>query len=551
MDRRTFLAAGATTSAALVLPGRLGAAPRVAPRQSASAMLPAFGDATLPDDANFIHIALDAARAVTRSVTRSAGVTYADVQRRHVQTEEWSFGALESLRHESGLAVRVFVNGCWGCATVGGIGTADDAARLGRDAAERALIAAATRPSATPHAELAPIGAAASGSWVMPGTDPFTVTFEEKSNFVDALRQFTHQIPIGEGTLPISLSFRRERRVFGSSDGAFTTQIVYLVNANVPYSSRATRDIAYAVVPAPFVTPTGAGWEYIRGIPARAEGEAMLEFVMRARDEREVDVGRYDLVFDAISAGNLIAATIGPATELPRAMGYYADTEGTSYLTDPLTMLLDQARVASPLVTLTTDRTMPEGAATVRWDDEGVTPIDTPIIRHGVLSGFQTTRESAAWMGSTARSTGCAGMFGATTPTGQVSPNMVLQPGANTNTMMDLVKGVKKGLLVYGATFSSDHQFLNGSGRNTGAVFEINNGVVGSAMKNVKLLYRSPEFWSHVDALGGPASARPVGIESRRGDASTGSAYHTVRAVPMLITGAAVTNEWHPRERRP
>jgi TldD protein len=381
----------------------------------------------------------------------------------------------------------------------------------------------------------------------MPGIDPFTVTFEEKSNFASAIERFTHQIPIGMGTRAMSMLFRRERRVFGSSDGAFTTQIVYLVDARFDYMSRPNHKLGTAVISAPFVTPTGAGWEYIRDIPARTQAEEMLDFVMRAREEREADVGRYDLVLDPISAANFMASSLGPATELTRAMGYYANTEGTSYLTDPLTILHDGMRVASPLVTVTTDRAMPRGAATVRWDDEGVAPAETSIVTHGILSGFQTTRESAAWINEAARSTGCAGTFGATMPTSQVSPNMTITPGNNNVTLLDLVKGVKKGILVYGATFSGDHQFVSGTSRNAGAMFEIKNGVVGSALSNAKLLYRSPEFWAHVEAIGGPASARLVGIETRRGESTTGSAYHTINAVPMLITGAAVTNEWRPR----
>lgn len=547
MDRRRFLATGATASVALALPGRrVWASPRVAPHACSSETLPAFGDATLPDDTNLIHTALDAAR----SVTRSAGATYADAQRRYVQTEGWEYGRLWSFVHESGLTVRVFANGCWGYATLGGIGSIDEAARLGRDAAQRALIAATQRPSGAPRVELAPVAAPASGSWVMPGLDPLTVSFEEKSDFTSAIEQFTHRIPIGHGSITIDMSFRRERRVFGSSDGALTTQIVYLVDARMCYSSRTDPDTLATGSPlAPFITPTGAGWEYLRAIPARLDAEEMLEFATRARHERPVDVGRYDIVLDPTSAANVIASTLGPATELNRAMGYYANTEGTSYLSDPLTMLHDHMRVASPLVTLTTDRSTPGGAATVRWDDEGVTPVETPIVQQGILSGFQTTRESAAWMGSAARSTGCAGTFGATMPTGQVSPNMTIKPGARALGLHDLVKGVKKGILIYGTPFSSDQQCLNGTNHNDGrcVLFKINDGVVGSALNNVKLLYRSPEFWSRVEALGGPASARPVGIRTDRGESSTGSVYHTVTAVPMLITGVAVTNEQRAR----
>jgi len=540
MDRRAFLATGAAASAALALPYRRAWADhRALGAASSSDALPAFGDATLPDDTLFIQTALGAAR--------EAGALYADVQRRHVQAEAWSLGFPAGLRHESGLTVRVFSNGCWGYATAGGIGSVDDAARLGRDAAQRALIAAARRPVAAPLLELAPIGTPAAGTWVMPGIDPFTISFEEKSDFMRAIEQFTYRIPVGAGGNNGYMQFRRERRVFGSSDGAFTTQIAYIVDAGFSYGSRSNPlTIASASYRVPFVTATGAGWEYIRDIPVRPSAEATLEFVSRMRDTRQGDVGRYDVVLDPRSVGSLVAATLGPATELNRAMGYYANSEGSSYLSDPVAMLRDGVRVASPLVTLTANRSMPGGAATVRWDDEGVVPSETTIVRAGALADFQTTRESAAWMRPAARSNGCAGTFGATTPTGQVSPNFVLAPGAGATSMMDLVKSVKKGILAYGASFESDHQALTGTSR-IGDMFEITDGQIGKALDNTQILYRSPELWSHVQALGGAASAQPVGVVSSRGESALGFAYHTVHAVPMLISGVAVTNRWRSR----
>src|SRR5690606_18852292 len=150
-------------------------------------------------------------------------------------------------------------------------------------------------------------------------------------------------------------------------------------------------------------------------------------------------------VLDAPSMVALLDRTLGRATELDRALGYEANAGGTSYLNDPFGML-GSYEAGAPLLTVTGNRSEPGGLATVQWDDEGVRPDTFPLVENGVLTDFQTTRESAGWLedyyartGRPFRSHGCANAPAAVDPPLQHTPNLVLTPGREELDFDDLV----------------------------------------------------------------------------------------------------------------
>ena len=128
-------------------------------------------------------------------------------------------------------------------------------------------------------------------------------------------------------------------------------------------------------------------------IPERAE-----ELRQRmAAGAKPMTIGRYTVVCDGATMASMVNATLGVATQLDRALGYEANAGGTTVLDDPLAMV-GHAHIASPLVTVTANRSAPAQLATVRWDDEGVEPRPFTLVKDGRLVDFQTTREQAAWL---------------------------------------------------------------------------------------------------------------------------------------------------------
>jgi len=528
------------TRRALLHYGAGAAAAALLPRPALAAWsAPAPARFALPDPHELATRALDAATA--------NGARYADVLLCARQTEAWIFFSqtnypIPSLGDVFGLGVRALVNGYWGFAGMSGPATLEEAARLGRDAARQATIAARGKGRTAELAANTP----AVGRWTMPGLDPFTVSFEEKIDFICALNDTVarRRYSANGATLP---SFQRDERTFASTDGASTTQTTF--RTSVRFGIGSGVDWISNVIGRRDTdewTPAGAGWEYVRAAPVRAELDDMIDAAFRARRPKPVDVGRYDVVFDAQAAANILDGSIAAATEIDRAMGYLADGAGTSYLNDPAAML-GGYQLGSPLLTVTTDRSMPGGAATVRWDDEGVVPTAATLIQHGILRDYQTTRESASWLtdyyttrGMPVRSNGCAGLYEPTVPVSQCPPNMTLVPGASPMTMRDMIRDTKKGIAVFGGDGSMDQQQLNGAGRgDANRVFEIVNGTLGDAIVGAEYLYRSPDFWKNLVAVGGAESVRRIGIERTR---EGGTAAYTVAAVPIKVRDVAIAD---------
>jgi len=461
-----------------------------------------------------------------------------------------------------GIGVRALIGGYWGFAGFDGVPTKDAAVTLGKSAAAQAREISNGPRRVT---ELGPAPAhVANGSWTMPGIDPLSVPLTEKLDFLHMLMdEALRAQPTGGSGCAIRVA--RCEQTFASSDRAYTTQITYTTGADWDVAMQKNPEYPGAPgIMADSMTVAGAGWEYLCTQPIPERARELLDTSARLQFHTQSTPGRYDLVCDAYTTAALVDCTLGRATELDRAMGYLANSVGTSYLSDPVEMLGTEA-IGAPAVTVTANRSMEKGAATVHWDDEGIVPSETALVTQGKVTDFQTTRESASWLapaytrvGKPVVSNGCAHAVGGTTPLTQRCPNLVLQPGAGTLSFEELVKNTKRGIAAIGVRPSTDFQALNGTGggEEHQHLVEIVNGRLGQILENAQFVFRAPDLWRSVTALGGPTSARAFGFERSRDVGDPGApryvsdsswltsnrVAHTVSAVPMIVSNMAVMN---------
>jgi TldD protein len=202
--------------------------------------------------------------------------------------------------------------------------------------------------------------------------------------------------------------------------------------------------------------------------------------------------------------------------------------------------MVGRYQAGAPLLTLTAERSTPGAVGTVRWDDEGVGPDEFPLVTDGVLRDFQTTRESAGWLrdyygkaGKPVRSHGCAlGPQGVDAPM-QHTPNLVLAPGREAHDFDDLVAGLGDGVAIKGIGLSMDFQNVTGLGL-AGTAYEVKRGKRVAIIGGAGFLFRAPELWKSLLALGGPPSARRYGMAAAKGEpAQTG--YHSVTVPPAIF----------------
>jgi TldD protein len=241
----------------------------------------------------------------------------------------------------------------------------------------------------------------------------------------------------------------------------------------------------------------------------------------------------------------LLDATLGQGTEVDRALGYEANASGTSYLgPDPLTFL--GTPVAHEMVTVTANRSLPTGLATVKWDADGVTPEDFTIVKAGTLVDYQTTREQATWLapwytkaGTPIRSHGCAAAQDALCFPMQHTPNLALAPAATDASFEDLVAGLSDGIAIQKGFVETDFQCKNGIIRAYGPpqgsyIFQVKNGKRVAKLSHAGILFNATDLWKNVTVLGGAASVQHVPCSEVKGEPSQ-TTKHTVSVPPGVF----------------
>ena len=537
--RRTFLKLSAVAAVAVArrsVPWRAGqrnkyvraATPEVPPRAA---------------DPDLKALALRALDAAT-----SAGATYADV--RFTTTRYRTFWDNDPPidRHVNAIGVRALTRGAWGFAA-NTEWSPDVVTQLGTKAAQQAQLGAWSR---VPPVQLAP-RPVPTGHWEMPvKRDPFTVPLAETAALIEELRQS----PGKQGRIGLAFTFQRQDRTFASSDGGYATQVVHTAFGAVPHEDVPASWLnvgvtdpttgATATYAVPVITPTGAGYEALEDAKLLEHLPQWIEqarAMLPAKDLQEL--GQYQLVFDATAMAAIVNATFGAALEYDRAVGYEANAGGTSYFAPPRKLL--GTPCAPSAVTISADRTLPGGVATVRWDDDGVTPIAAPLIEGGVLVDYATSREFvdglAPWYqrrGISPRSNGCAASESAFTVPMVHTPNLVLHPGSKDTTVEDLIASVDNGFVVYGGDVQMDFQRVGGRG--IGAqVFRVKHGKVVAPVKKAVYTFRSQELWKKLITLGGARTTTTRGIGAAKGQPDQYTV-HSVQAVAACFDQVQMNN---------
>ena len=353
-------------------------------------------------DAEFAALPLKNLADAALETARTLGADHADfrVERVRGQRIALSDSRLQALSDgdDSGLAVRIIVDGTWGFASA--VDLTPEAARdAARHAVEVAKVAAAMN---TERIELAPEPGYGDVTWVSAyEIDPFDVSPKEKA---DLLAAWSTQLTAHPAVTHVDASLYQVKECKFYTDGA-TTATQQRIRLHPVITATAVTESGFDDMRT-LAPPVGRGWEYLTGTGWNfpAELAELPELLAEKLKAPSVEAGRYDLVIDPSNLWLTIHESIGHATELDRALGYEAAYAGTSFATlDKLNKL----QYGSPVMHVTGDRTQEHGLATVGYDDEGVAGQSWDLISGGVLVGYQLDRRMAQLKGF-GRSNGCA-----------------------------------------------------------------------------------------------------------------------------------------------
>jgi TldD protein len=431
----------------------------------------------------------------------AAGASYADVRAvvRRDQSLSTKNGRVDGVNdaETEGIGVRVLVGGAWGFACDGRL-TGDAAQDAARRAAEFAAASSTGRDRV-----LAPLDAA-SGTYRTPvERDPFSVSLDEKIALClraeEAMRHADVKVTSA------TLRAMREEKLLLTSEGVVVEQ--ERVECGGGIEAIAAREGVVQVRSYPGAyggVSSQAGWEFVEGMAFEREAPRVAEQAAALLRADPCPARVTTLVLDAEQLQLQLHESVGHPIELDRIYGGEAAYAGTSFLSPGD---LGTLRYGSELMNVTADATTPGGLGTFGFDDEGVPARREPIVEQGILSGFLTSRETAARIGSGAggsmRADGWARM-----PLVRMT-NLHLEPGDGS--FEELLADVRDGVyLETNKSWSIDDKRLNFQ-FGTQIAWEIENGRLGRMLRDATYTGISPRFWGSLDGVAGPEEWRMWG----------------------------------------
>ena len=491
-------------------------------------------------DADFLALPRHALADAALSAARAAGASHADLRIHAVTTEvvQLRDGELQSAvtDREIGLAVRVIVDGTWGFAS-----HAELAPEGAADTARRAVEVATTLAALNAERiELAAEPVYSDVTWVSNyAIDPFTVPTADK---IALLGEYSGRLLASDGVDHVSAMVMtvKEQTFYADTFGSSITQqrvrLQPQLDAVAVDAAAGSFESMRTLAP-----PTARGWEAVAGDEVwdwTGELAELPGLLAEKTKAPSVVAGPTDLVIDPTNLWLTIHESIGHATEYDRAIGYEAAYAGTSFATPDK---LNTMRYGSPVMTVTADRTVEYGLATIGYDDEGVAAQSWDLVRDGVFVGYQLDRVFAPRLGHT-RSNGCSYADSPHHVPIQRMANVSLQPGAEDLSTDDLIARVENGIYIVGdKSWSIDMQRYNF--QFTGQRFyRIRDGRLDGQLRDVAYQATTTDFWNSMEAVGGPSTWR-LGGAFNCGKAQPGQVAAVSHGCPSaLFRGVNVLN---------
>ncbi|MEA2460380.1 MAG: TldD protein, partial [Actinomycetota bacterium] len=400
-----------------------------------------------------------------------------------------------------GFGVRVLVDGAWGHASTSRL----DAAQAAKVALRAVDVARASATRSGPPIELVP-EPVHQETWMSTAEkDPFSVSLEEKvATLAEAtgIMERVNGVKTSRGTMDLL----KQRSWFVSSEGSDIDQTVIHTGAGIEATAVSEGEIQTRSYPGSFRGHLeAAGYEVVDRMDLAAHAQRTAEEAVQLLRADECPSTTTTVVLDGHQVMLQVHESVGHPTELDRVLGMEAAFAGTSFvgLDD-----VGRLRYGSDLVNITADATIAGGLGTYGFDDEGVAAQRVDLIKDGILTGFQTSRETAAIAGQD-RSNGTMRAEGWENFPLIRMTNINLLP--DTGSLEDLLADVNEGIfMATNRSWSIDDKRKNFQ-FGCEIAWEIKNGRLGKMLKNPRYTGITPVFWSSCDAIAGPEEWRVWG----------------------------------------
>jgi TldD protein len=427
------------------------------------------------------------------------GASYADARivddrSRSLATKNGKLGHAADAESQ-GIGIRVIADGAWGFAA-----SKDLSRAVVEDTAAGALtIARASARVKQEDVRLAP-EKPVTAEWTTPyRIDPFTTSIEQNLDLllrIDAELRAVSGVTLAE----TSMNFKREDSWFASSEGANIHQTKISTGAGYTAHAFAGTEIMKRSYPNSFGGQwQNKGYELIEELKLVENARRVAEEAVALHKAAQCPEGVSTIILDSSQLGLQIHESIGHPIELDRVLGMEANFAGTSFLTlDKLGRL----RYGSELVNVVADARQEHGPGlgTFGFDDEGVPAQCTPIITHGLFTGYLSSRETAHIIGANRSGGTLRAECWNRLPMIRMT-NISILPGEKPLTLEQLIADTDDGIYMEtNKSWSIDDKRYNFQfGCEIG--WEIKKGKRGRVLKNPSYSGITTEFWNSMDAI--------------------------------------------------
>lgn len=432
-----------------------------------------------------------AARALDTAAKR--GAEYADVRFEVVRAEriETRNGVVATLSDAAsrGYGMRALVGGAWGFAA------ASDLTPAGIDAtAARAVEIAKAGAAIARHRFGAAPPRAYVDSFATPIVrDPDDIPLGDRVALLLEAEKLLHVSPkISVGRAWIDLW--RTDKTFYSTLGSRIEQSIRQTGSGIEALAVGEGEVQSRTFPGDIGLYKSGGWEIIEEAKLAENAQRIGEEAQALLTAEQCPSGTRDIILGGSQVSLQIHESCGHPAELDRVMGWEANFSGVSFLE---IAQLGKLKYGSDIVTICIDNTLPQGMATVGYDDEGTKSTFSDIVRDGMLVGYEMSNDTARAIGR--ESNACV-----RAQSWEFVPmirmcNLNLLPG---NVPFDgLFEDVKDGIYMESnRSWSIDDHRLNFQ-FGCEIAWEVKNGKRGKLLKNPTYAGMTPQFWNSCDAI--------------------------------------------------
>jgi TldD protein len=436
----------------------------------------------------------------------AAGASYADVRVTDTATQSLAVrnGVVEGVRSTAsvGFGVRVIADGAWGFAASSDM-TSDAAVRVAREAVAVARASARVSARAVELAAVESARATWSGACAI---DPFSVSTDDKLALLleaDAAMRSVDGVSLTTG----SMDFLKSRKTFASTEGAAIEQDWTESSAEIVVYALRDGEVMRRSYPNSLGgCPVQGGWEAIAALDLAGNGPRIAEQAVALLSAPVCPGETTTLIVDGSQLALQVHESIGHPTELDRVLGDEAAYAGTSWVGAGD---IDHLRYGSDIVNVTADATVAGSLGSFGFDDEGVPAQREPIITNGILTGFLSSRESAAAIGRTSSGAMRADGWNRT-PLVRMT-TVSLEPGS-AGTLQDLIADTDRGIYMQtNNSWSIDDKRLNFQFA-CEIAWEIRDGKLGRMLRDPDYTGITPRFWGSCDAICSESDWRVWGL---------------------------------------